>query len=138
MSTSLYVFLDAPESEEVTLPQLLQDLSIPGYSFSTHPLRSAIDAPGEPSVPTRGAFYAQNYFRIFLADRAVQFYRDAALPPELAAGEQYLLSAILTLPQFNLRRWIVTDEGWDDEDEPYVTILDEGTDARDFWLKRGN
>jgi hypothetical protein len=99
-------------------------------------LRSTIDVPGGPTVPARCAFYAQNYFRIFVGDRAIQFYREGALPPELASGEQHLLSAVLAATQFILRRWLVTEEGWDDEDNPYVTILGEGTDAEGLRIER--
>jgi hypothetical protein len=85
MSTSLYVFF-ATEFQEAALPAVLRDLHVPGYSFSSHPIKHTIDAPNEPSVPTRCTFFAQDYFRIFLADQAIQFYREAPLPRDLATG----------------------------------------------------
>ena len=92
-------------------------------------MRTTLDAPGEPSLPVRCAFYAHSYFRIFLADRAVHFYREAALPAELARGEQQLVAAVLEMIPFHLRRWLITEEGWTDDDEPFVTLLQEGNDA---------
>ena len=92
MSSNLYLFFDASNSNDV-LPRMLQELTVPGFSFSRDPIRTTLDAPGEPCELVRCAFYARNYFRIFVADRAVQFCRDAALPPELARGEQHRVGA---------------------------------------------
>jgi hypothetical protein len=56
----------------------------------------------------------------------IQFYRESTLPPELATTEKYLQTAVLGLPQFRLRRWIITQEGWDDDDNYYIHIVSEG------------
>ncbi len=119
------------------LPQALRDLAVPGYSFWPDPMRRILDAPGEPSLPVRCTFYANNYFRIFLADRAIHFYREAPLPPELAKGEQHLVAAVLEMIPFRLRRWLVTEEGWTDDDEPFVHLLQEGSDAEGLSAELG-
>jgi hypothetical protein len=126
MSSSLYLLFEPAAGLEVTLPPLVQDLAVPGYSFSSHRLKPVMQVPGEPDVPTRCQFYAQNDFRIFIADPAIQFHRESALPSELANGGQRFQSAVLGLRQFTLRRWIITEEDWDDDDQPVVRILSEG------------
>ena len=45
---------------------------------------------------------------------------------ELASSEKYLQSAVLGTREFRLRRWVLTDEGWDDDDNPCLQILNEG------------
>jgi len=86
-----------------------------------------IKAPGEPDVPVRCLFYAQNYFRIYISDLAIQFYRESTLPPEIAVGEKHLMTSVLGMHQFRLQRWILTKEGWDDDDNPYLHIVSEGS-----------
>jgi hypothetical protein len=103
-------------------------LTVSGYSFSAKPLKDFIEAPGEPQAQVRCGFYAQNYFRVFISDSAVQFYREAALPPDLADGEKQLLAALSGCPDLRLRRWISTSEDWDDDNKAIVEILSEGTD----------
>ena len=135
MSSNLYLFFDVSSSNDV-VHRALQEFVVPGYSF----WRAAgwtLDAPGEPSVPVRSFFYAQSYFRIFLADQAILFYRESALPPELATGEQHLVAAILEMTQFHLRRWVLTEEDYDDEDEPFVNLLREGRDAVSLRVELG-
>jgi hypothetical protein len=83
MSSNLYLLFDSAE----VLPPLLEGATVPAYSFTSHLTRAAINAPGEPSERMRCMFYAQNYFRIFVADRAIECSRVTAIPPELAAGE---------------------------------------------------
>jgi len=136
MSSNVYLLFDVSKSTDA-LPRALEELAIQGYSSWRAPLRATLDAPGEPSVPVRCAFYARNHFRIFVADRAIQFYREAPLPPELARGEQQLVAAVLDMPSFRLRRWLVTEEGWSDDDEPFVNLLREGGDASDLRVELG-
>ena len=38
--------------------------------------------------------------------------------------------AVLRLDPFRLRRWILTNEWWDDDDNARVEVLAEGTDPR--------
>jgi hypothetical protein len=136
MSSNLYLFFDASNSNDV-LPPALQGLAVPGYSFWSDPMRKTVDAPGEPGLPVHCTFYAQNDFRIFIADRAIHFRRGAALPPELARGERHLVAAVLELVQFRLRRWVATEEGWTDDDEPFVSLLREGNDAEGLRVELG-
>ena len=139
MST-LYLFFEVSNSNDV-LPQVLQGLVVPGYSFWPHPLRATIAAPGEPRLPVRCTYYAQSWYRIFLADRAIQFCRDDPFrdgqPAELVRGEQHLVAAVLKMTQFRLRRWLVTDEGWTDDDDPFVDLLREGSDAESLRVELG-
>jgi hypothetical protein len=139
MST-LYLFFEVTDSNDV-LPRALQGLVVPGYSFWPSPLRATFDAPGEPRLPVRCTYYAQSVYRIFLADRAIQFDRDDsfldAQPAELVRGEQHLVAAVLEMPQFRLRRWLVTDEGWTDDDERFVDLLREGSDAESLRVELG-
>jgi hypothetical protein len=127
MSSNLYLVFDNTNGG-TTLPQFAQGLAVSGYSFSVEPLKNFIELPGEPQAKARCGFYAQNYFRVFISDSAVQFYREATLPSNLAEGERQLLDAIFNRPDFRLRRWISTSEDWDDDDKPTVRILSEGTD----------
>jgi len=87
-----------------------------------------IKAPDEQPLPVRCFLYAQDYFRIYIADMAVQFHREAALPPDLAVGEQEFQVAALSRADIRLRRWIATDEDWDDDEKRVVQILAEGKD----------
>lgn len=139
MST-LYLFFDVSNSNDV-LPRALQGLVVPGYSFWPSPLRATFDAPGEPRLPVRCTYYAQNWYKIFLADRAIRFDRDDpfrdAQPVELVRGEQHLVAAVLRMTQFHLRRWLVTDEGWTDDDDPFVDLLREGSDAESLRVELG-
>ena len=125
MSSNLYLVFDSTNGG-ASLPQLVQGLAISGYSFSAEPLKSFIEPPGEPQAAVRCGFYAQNYFRVFISDSAVQFCREVALPSDLADGEKQLLAAIFRRPDVRLRRWIITSEDWDDDDKPTVQILSEG------------
>jgi hypothetical protein len=127
MSSNLYLVFDRTNGG-ASLPQFVQGLAVSGYSFSAEPLKSFIEPPGEPQAPVRCGFYAQNYFRVFISDSAVQLYREAALPSDLAVGEKQLLAAIFGRPDFRLRRWISTSEDWDDDDKSTVQIVSEGTD----------
>jgi hypothetical protein len=129
MSSNLYLVFDSSNGE-ASLSRFVQGLAISGYSSSARPLKSFITAPGEPQTPVRCGFYAQNYFRIFISDSAVQFYREAALPFDLAKGEKQLLAAIFGPPDFRLLRWISTSEDWNDDDKPTVQILSEGTNQQ--------
>jgi len=52
-------------------------------------------------------------------------------------GEQHLVAAVLKMTQFRLRRWLVTDEGWTDDDDPFVDLLREGSDAESLRVELG-
>ena len=82
----------------------------PGYSFYAEPLQSFIKPPGEPQAPVRCGFYAQNYFRVLISDFAVQFYREAALPSDLADGERQLVAAIFDLLIFGCGGGLVLEK----------------------------
>src|SRR5262245_58193288 len=118
MSSNLYLLFETQEGANVALPEFLQEVTIPGYTFWRGPLKHTIKVPGESAVPTRCLFYAQNYFRISISDLVMQFYREITLPAELAAGEKSLQAAAFNLSPFRLRRWIITDEDWDENDDP--------------------
>lgn len=77
-------------------------------------------------MPVRRLFYAQNYFRVFVSELAVEFRRESKSPPELVTAEHLLRSHILETPGFRLRRWVATSEGWDEDDKPFVRVLREG------------
>jgi hypothetical protein len=132
MITNLYLLFEATEAAEATLAPVLQQLVIPGYSLWSDSLKWDIKVPGEPDVPGVCFFYAQNYFRIFISDLVIKFDRGSLLPPELANGENYLQSTVLGMPQFRLRRWMITEEGWDDADNFYTHILNEGNSKESF------
>lgn len=134
MSSNLYLFFDVSNSNDV-VHRALEELVVPGYSFWRDG-GGTLDAPGEPSVPVRSFFYA-HYSRIFLADQAILFCREPAVPPELASGERHLVAAILEMTQFHLRRWLLTEEDYDDEDEPFVNLLREGSDAVSLRVELG-
>ena len=85
-----------------------------------------IEAPDEGRLSVRCLLYARNYFRIYVADMAVQFRREAPLPSDLAVGDEEFQAAILAIPEIRLRRWISTDEDWDDDDKKVVQVLGEG------------
>ena len=57
---------------------------------------------------------------------------------EVPLGERFefpierILNALLDTQCFQLRRWIRTEEGWDDEDRPFVRISDEGTGSQEL------
>jgi hypothetical protein len=126
MSSTLYLFLENAGTDVDSVARHVQGLQVPGYMFSEKPLKRVISAPGEPDVQVRCQFYAQNYFRVFVSDLAVEFYREATPPPDIANAEAILRSHILNLPGFKLRRWITTSEGWDDDDKKFVDILSQG------------
>lgn len=83
MSTNLYLLFEPAQPDGAYLPQLLQGMAIPGYSFWDNPLKNVINVPGEPDVPARCLFYADNYFRIHISDLVIQFCRESMLPSEL-------------------------------------------------------
>jgi hypothetical protein len=132
MSSSLYLLFKNEAAPivrwQVSLPRAVQGLSIVGYSFFDAPLKRFIEAPDERRSPVRCSFYAQNYFRIFISNLAVEFYRETDLPSDLISGERHLALAIFAIPKLRLRRWVSTEEGYSDDDERYVRILAEGTD----------
>jgi hypothetical protein len=127
MGTNLYLLFEASEPG-ATLPACIRDLSVPGFTRFEQPLKPSIEVAGETPAPVRLVFFTQNYFRIFVADRVVQFSREAPPPPEVAAGERELREALLRLEPFHLRRWMLTNEWWDDDDDFRVEVLAEGTD----------
>jgi hypothetical protein len=127
MGTNLYLFFE-PREPVATLPACIRDLSVPGFTRFEQPLKSKIEVADETPAPVRLVFYTQNYFRTFVADLVLQFCRDIPPPPEVAAGERELREAVLRLDAFRLRRWILTNEWWDDDDSPRVEVLAEGTD----------
>src|ERR1051325_2316348 len=99
MSSNLYLVFDSTNGG-TSLPQFVQGLAVSGYSFSAKPLKIFIEPPGEPQAPVRCVLYAQNYFRVFISDSVVQFYREVALPSDLADGDKQLLAAIFGRPDF--------------------------------------
>ena len=127
MSSVLYLLVEGPGRGEGSLARHVKGIMIPGYSFSEEPPKKVIRAPGEPDMPVRCLFYAQNYFRVFFSDLAVEFHREYTPPPELVTAEALLRSRILEIPGFTLRRWVATSEGWDDDDRPFARIVSEGT-----------
>src|SRR5436190_22358975 len=127
MSSVLYLLFENPAGAGESLARQVEVLEIPGYSFSRRPLKDVIRAPGEPEMPVRCLFYAQNYFRVFVSDLAVEFHREATPPPEVVAAERVLRSRMLDMPGFKLRRWVTTSEGWDDNNNRFVRVLSQGT-----------
>jgi hypothetical protein len=85
---------------------------------------------------SRYIFYPQNHFRILISHAVVEFYRGAAIPSELAAGETQLYARILETNAFSVRRWLATSEGWNDDDQPFVNTVTEGDSADTFPLLR--
>lgn len=112
-----------------SLRNYVRDVSIPGFSFYNLPSKPSIKAPGERNLVVRYNFYAQNYFRIYISDLAVEFSRETPAPPHIAEGERMLLNLILALPRLRLRRWILTSEGYDDDDRYFAKIVAEGNTA---------
>ncbi len=135
MSSSLFLMFRAAE-EQALLPSLVKAFSVRGFSFSETPQKRFINAPGEPTVSAQCCFYARNHFRIFVADLAIEIYHEASLPPDLAVGERQFLKEVLKLPGLNLRRWIVAEHGWDDEDNPSVQVLSEGQDRAGLYANQ--
>ena len=131
MITNLYVMFESV-SPSADLVLLAGHISVPGYSFSTKPEKQTIRVPGSSDFPVACFFYAQNYFRIFISQMAVEFCRGAAIPSELAAGEKELYRHILETKDFSVQRWLATSEGWDDGDQPFVNTVAEGTSAHTF------
>ena len=127
MSSVLYLLFEKSAAGGGSLAREVKGTEVAGYSFSEEPLKKMIRAPGEPDMPVRCLFYAQNYFRVFVSDLAVEFHRDSTPPPELVTAEGLLRSRILEITGFRLRRWVATSEGWDDDDKPFVRVLSEGT-----------
>lgn len=125
MSANLYLVFDRV-NEEASLCKLASTLTIPGFSFTDVCFKDSIEVPGGQSFRVRCSFYAQNYFRIFISDLAVQFYRETTLPTNLVDAERQLRVAFLTHPLFKLRRWVGTSENWNDNDQLVIQILCEG------------
>jgi hypothetical protein len=111
MSTNLYLFFAATEPG-ATLPARVRDLSVPAFSRFDQPLDDLIEVTGEEPSPVRLTFYTENYFRVYVAELAIQFHRGIPPPREVAAGERWLREAVLRLEAFRLRRWLLTQEGW--------------------------
>ena len=127
MSSHLYLFFTSTGAASGCFPaDWVQGLKIPGYSFSDAPPMGNIEAPDEPRLPVRCLLYSGNYFRIYVADRAVLFRSEAPLPSDLAMGEREFQAAILAVPEVRLRRWLATDDDWDDDEKKIVRILGEG------------
>jgi hypothetical protein len=133
MVTNLYVTFE-PVSPAADVSQLAADTVVSGYSFSTEPQKETIHIPDEGDFPVTCLFYAQNDFRIYVSRAAVEFYRGGVIPAELAAGETLFYKRILETNEFSVRRWLATSEGWDDDDEPFVNVIAEGTSANTFPL----
>lgn len=64
----------------------------------------------------------------------MEFYREAVIPAELLAGETKLFKTILETNEFSVLRWLATSEDWDDDDQPLVNTISEGTSAESFPL----
>jgi pimeloyl-ACP methyl ester carboxylesterase len=105
-------------------------LPVPGFMRFEQALKPKIEVADERPAPVRLVFYAQNSFRIFVADLVLQFCRHIPAPPEIAVGERALREAVLRLDPFRLRRWVLTNERWDDDENARVEVLAEGTDSR--------
>jgi hypothetical protein len=127
MSSVLYLLFENVSGRGGSIARQVEALKVPIYSFSQKPLKDLIRPPGEREMPVRCQFYAQNYFRVYVSDFAVEFHRDATALPELRAAEELLRSRILGLPGVKLRRWVITTEGWDDDDKPFVQVLSQGS-----------
>jgi hypothetical protein len=126
MGSSFYVLLDVEAGSTVSLSQILRDVAGTGYSVYESPFREAVCPPGEPPAPIRCTLYAGNYFRVFVADRVVEFYHEAVPSQEIVDADERLRYALLHAPGLRIRRWVRTEEGWDDEDRPFLRVLDEG------------
>jgi len=124
MSSSFYVLLEVVEADSPTaLPQILREVAGPVYSVYESPLREVVRPPGEEPAPVRCALYAGNYFRVFVADRVVEFYQEAVPSQEIVDADERLRNALLHAPGLRVRRWVRTEEGWDDEDRPVARVL---------------
>jgi hypothetical protein len=128
MSSSLYVLFDRAQPG-ATIVSFVSGMPVSGFALFDKPLKASFKAPGEEDAVVRLTFYAQNYFRIFISDLAIEFYRETQAPPEVIAGERAFRDAVLGCEHFKLRRWLLTTEGWDDTDNEYVQVVAEGTDA---------
>ena len=126
MSSSFYVLLDVEADSPVALTQVLREVAGPGYSVYESPLREAVRPPGEQPAPVRSTLYAGNHFRVFVADSVVEFYHEAVPSQEIVDADERLRNALLHAPGLRIRRWVRTEEGWDDEDRPFVRVLDKG------------
>ena len=133
MNTNLYVIFDVL-TPSADLSYLASRISIPGYSFTTKTQKQTIRVPRNGNFPVYCFFYAQNYFRIYISTSAVEFYREAVIPAELLAGETKLFKTILETNEFSVLRWLATSEDWDDDDQPFVNTISEGTSAESFPL----
>jgi hypothetical protein len=129
MSTNLYLFFD-PTELGATLPACIGDLLVPGFTRFEQGPHGNIEVANEQPAPVRLMFFTQNYFRIFVADLALKFYREAPPPPEVTAGERALRDAVTQLDALRLRRWLLVREWWDDDDNACVEVLADGTDVR--------
>jgi hypothetical protein len=129
MGTTLYLFFE-PVETGATLPAQIHDLQVPAFARFEGPLKPEIVVADEKPASVQLTFYTQNNFRIFVADLALQFHREIPPPPEVVAGERALREAVLRLEPLRLRRWIVTNEWWNDDDTARVDVLAEGTDPR--------
>ena len=95
MSSSFYVLLDVEADSAIALSQILRDVAGPGYSVYESPLREAVRPPGEQPAPVRCTLYAGNYFRVFVADRVVEFYHEAVPSQEIVDADERLRNALL-------------------------------------------
>ena len=125
MALVLYIAVDVATAPPVKLPSAMAQGATPGY-FVYDKWEGEVGLPGESRAPLRTTLYADNYFRVSVADGAVVFRREAIPPPHIASANYRLCENLLSSSGFRIRRWLFTLEDWDDEDRPFVRVLHEG------------
>lgn len=125
MALVLYVAIDIDGASPVTLPSAMSRAAAPGYSIHDG-WEGEVGLPGESHAPLRTTLYGDNFFRVSVADGAVVFRQEAAPPAHIIDANKRLFAGLMNTAGFRIRRWLYTFEDWDDDDRPFVRVLDEG------------
>ena len=126
MSTSLYLLFDVATDSGASLARFVEGIGVPEYEFTDSPLKSLIQPPGEKAERATAMLYAKDYYRVFIGDSVIQFYREAESPYDIKHADQELQSALFAQSDFRLNRWLAVSEGWDDDDNRFERIIANG------------
>jgi hypothetical protein len=121
----LYVAVEVDAAAPLTLPSVMAQAAAPGYSIYDK-WEGEVGLPGEPRMPLRTTLYAHSYFRVSVTEGAVIFRQEQSPPPQIIEANKRLVAQLVSSCGLRIRRWVYTLEGWDDEDRPFVRVLDEG------------
>jgi hypothetical protein len=119
VSDHLYIIAASANS----IVDVLAGTSVDGYDV-WHSGGWVIRQPGAQEVPAVKLFYARNYYRVLVAESAVEFRRESNIPPELLVAERQILETALSAN--GITRWVVTLEDYDDNDRPTFDVVAEG------------